>query len=455
MGHSTDRLLPELKAHLKITTDEHDAELLRMIGLAERQISKLTGRTFGSVRRFELHFQTGSLPFVAVPDLRIGSISGSTESWPVSDPVHPEVATILQVATPRHVWQNAAPKPEALTAAAQLVATASASGLMTGAIWQWLAEASETTSIDELARDLAKPGRRVLVPVAAAVFEGWWIQISRRLLVVTKETPDDERDLFELLTPLVDGPPGLLAASEPRLIVARLTEHPVRWAMSARIWIVEDTPRFDTWRLTGLADVTHRHGIPIVSIDAKSTPPEVAAQLLLAAHWHGLLEGDDGAIPPALAAAFPREVERLRRETDSPDVSAAAALLFERLLRPGFDPQRSAASMRRYVRRHVSTLVRAHRSARVAEPPWQRLGISQRHYYKLLTRFASKTGDGRFDVDDTTIERIRRHLETVDRRQTSLEVLRGHGFGEAAARKWLQRHPSEAVSSAWPRRPRP
>ena len=42
-------------------------------------------------------------------------------------------------------------------------------------------------------------------------------------------------------------------------------------------------------------------------------------------------------------------------------------------------------------------------------------------------------------------------------RAAALDALRSHGFGEAAARKWLQRHRPEEAVNAWPRgqRPRP
>ena len=54
---------------------------------------------------------------------------------------------------------------------------------------------------------------------------------------------------------------------------------------------------------------------------------------------------------------------------------------------------------------------------------------------------------------------MKAYLDGVDRvravRAAALDVLRSHGFGEDAARKWLQRHRPEEAIDAWPRGPRP
>jgi hypothetical protein len=87
--------------------------------------------------------------------------------------------------------------------------------------------------------------------------------------------------------------------------------------------------------------------------------------------------------------------------------------------------------------------------------PWTQVGIRERRYYKLLPLFAQKT-NGRYVLDhDDVVARMKAHLERLDHvravRAATLDVLRSHGFGEEAARKWLQRHrPDEAVN-AWPR----
>jgi len=91
--------------------------------------------------------------------------------------------------------------------------------------------------------------------------------------------------------------------------------------------------------------------------------------------------------------------------------------------------------------------------------PWTQVGISERRYYKLLPLFAQKV-NGRYDLDhDDVVARMKAHLDQGDQeravRALALDVLRSHGFGEAAARKWLQRHPPEGAVNAWPRSRRP
>jgi hypothetical protein len=50
---------------------------------------------------------------------------------------------------------------------------------------------------------------------------------------------------------------------------------------------------------------------------------------------------------------------------------------------------------------------------------------------------------------------MKAHLDRVDHvradRAAALEVLRPHGFGDEAARKWLQRRRPEEAVNAWPR----
>ncbi|WP_445183332.1 hypothetical protein ACTXG6_33105 [Pseudonocardia sp. Cha107L01] len=72
---------------------------------------------------------------------------------------------------------------------------------------------------------------------------------------------------------------------------------------------------------------------------------------------------------------------------------------------------------------------------------------------KLLPRFAQKV-NGRYVLDyDDVVARMKDYLDQKDRerevRAFALDVLRSRGFGEDAARKWLQRHrPEEAARSA-------
>jgi hypothetical protein len=76
--------------------------------------------------------------------------------------------------------------------------------------------------------------------------------------------------------------------------------------------------------------------------------------------------------------------------------------------------------------------------------PWTQVGISERRYYKLLPLFAEKV-NGRYALDhDDVVARMKAYLDRADHvrevRAAALDVLRSHGFGEEAARKWLQRH---------------
>jgi hypothetical protein len=75
----------------------------------------------------------------------------------------------------------------------------------------------------------------------------------------------------------------------------------------------------------------------------------------------------------------------------------------------------------------------------------------------LLSRFASKSYKGRSEVYWQLHDRIRQHLdarEATDSRASGarIELLRSRGFTVAAARRWLQHHARDDLSSAWPRR---
>lgn len=450
MGHWADELLPDVKQELGIGGGEQDERLLAYLRQAQARVELLSGRAFGGVHDLMLHFKP-AMPFVEVPDLRGQPRSTTAACWPVSDPVHPEIATVLQVAVFETVGKGAAPRAVALQAAGHLLAACIADARFADAVWQWLAQQRTADPSDELARALIDPNIYVQVPIAAIEVGGWWVQISRRLRLITKESPEDHR-LVEPLLPIGDW--AVMTASEPTLIVARLTEQPVAWAMAVRIWMVAGSQTSASWRLKGFAKTIHTHGLPIVSVDDSTTPDEAAAQLLLAAYWHGYLAGEEAAVPPALLRAFPREVASVRRGTRALDDVAAATLLFERLLKPGFDPARSAGTIRHYVRKHASTIVRAHRTSEAPSHPWDDLGINERYYYKLLRKFAMKTLDVRYDVDEGTIAQMRGYLKTRARRAAALELLRRRGFGDAAARKWLQRHEIASIRTAAPRRPR-
>jgi hypothetical protein len=90
-----------------------------------------------------------------------------------------------------------------------------------------------------------------------------------------------------------------------------------------------------------------------------------------------------------------------------------------------------------------------------AHPVLDRAGQCERRYYKLLPLFAQKV-NGRYVLDyNDVVARMKAYLDRADKaravRAAALDVLRSHGFGEAAARKWLQRHRPEQAVDAWPR----
>ena len=138
---------------------------------------------------------------------------------------------------------------------------------------------------------------------------------------------------------------------------------------------------------------------------------------------------------------------------------AAAALLFEGLLQPGFDPARGAGAARRYVNRKATIAIRNHhKTTDGAVQPWEALGVPERRYYMLLNQFASKTGT-RYQIHVDVLEKIRSHLISRDKKKethdTAMELLQERGFSYAAARKWLQRHDYSEALTARPRSKRP
>jgi len=151
-------------------------------------------------------------------------------------------------------------------------------------------------------------------------------------------------------------------------------------------------------------------------MDPESTAEEIQCQILLLAYWHKYVGTGEPEMADAIAAAYPRAVERIVRATGAPDTRAAAALLFEGLLRPGFDPARGAAAARRYVNRKAKIAILNHRKITDGGiRPWEALGVSERRYYKLLNRFAPTTGT-RFEVDADVLEKIGVHLIAATRR---------------------------------------
>jgi hypothetical protein len=461
MGHWSEMLVDEVAHEVaqrggsspdrRVLTD-----LLAQVG---HELDVLSGRSFRPARRTTSVFEPNGLPFVDIPDMQVGSMDPVAGAWAIPDPVDRQMATVLQVGAPADPAPKAAPIAEALWIAGQLVAEASQTGRLSGDYVLDGLGAVDREQRVELMRRVMDPAVRFSVPILGASVGGWWIQITRRLIWVTSETEDEGRLIELLLDKAKTGSEvAPLAAVEPILIVARMTRQPADWAFIARIW-TEGVQRHMNRPWSKIAPAIHGHGIPTITLDPVSTPFEIACQVVLKGYWHGYVGSDELALANAVAMAYPRQVERIQRVTHAPNRTSAAATLLEQLIRPGFDPAQGAEKTRRYVRRKASIAVMEHKKAEAPDRyPWTQVGISERRYYKLLPLFAQKV-NGRYVVDhDDVVVRMKAHLDRVDNeravRAGALDVLRSHGFGEAAARKWLQRHQPEEAVDAWPRRPR-
>lgn len=462
MGHWSERLLEDAAHEIGLDPEAHRDRLIPALEEAAREIEILAGRQFGVTSRRSIRFLPQPFPFVEIPDLQVGSMDlNEGAAWTVPDPVNTQMSTVLQIGRLR-------PRPtdrpssigDALWVAGNLAARGRREGRLSSdyIVW-WLGTAIPKDLRLAILRDVFDDEARFNVPILGVGIPGWWIQITRRLFWVTGKTPDEGRLLEPVFEPKADADGGkraaILAAGEPVLILARVTSHPVNWALTTRIW-TEDVRIADRrpWRI--LADAIHGSGIPIMTVDAASTDEEVGCQLLLLALWHGYIDADVDGLVDALSRAYPRPVARIRAKTDAPDTRAAAATLLRRLLHPGFDPAKGASATRRYVNRLTSIIVLEHRKANVPAGtlPWQRLGISERRYYKLLRRAKVPKIGNRYQLDEEVLEALRAHLDLKEQptpRRLAKELLIERGFSEAAARKWLQRHlPKDAVH-AWPR----
>jgi hypothetical protein len=455
MGHWSESLVDEAAQQVGGSPDRR--VLMDLLAQAGRELEVLSGRSFHPLRRTTSVIEPNGLPFVDIPDLQVGSMEPVAGAWAVPDPVNRQLATVLQVASFAHPTPKAAPDADALWIAGQLVAEASQTGRLSGDyVLHWLGTCVDHEQRKELFRRVMDPAVRFSVPILAVSVSGWWIQIARRLIWVTSETEDEGR-LIELLMDktMTGGEVAPLAAVEPILIVAPMTRQPADWAFTARIW-TEGVRRPIDRPWSRIAKAIHGNGIPTITLDPISTPYEIARQVVLKGYWHGYIGGDEPALAKAVAMAYPRQVGRIQRETRAPNRASAAAALLEQLIRPGFDPAQGAEATRRYVRRKASIAVMEYRKGeRPDRYPWTQVGISERRYYKLLPLFAQKV-NGRYDLDrDDVVARMKAHLDGVDHvravRAAALDVLRSHGFGEAAARKWLQRHRPEEAKDAWPR----
>ena len=459
MGHWSEDLAEDLAQRLG---DNPDRRLMvELLAEAGSEIDTLAGRSFQPLHRAAAIIDSGGLPLVDVPDLQVGSMEATAGIREVPDPVNPQMATTLQVAVIGSPVHRAAPVADALWIAGQLVADASQAGALKGDyVLRWLGARIDPEMRKDLFRRVMDPAVRVYVPILGTSTDGWWFQVARRLIWVTSETTDEGR-LLELL---LDGATTSdevvpLAATEPILIAAPLTQQPVEWALTVRIWTDEvERPTDRPW--SRLAEAIHGHGIPTITLDPASTPQEIACQMVLKGYWHGYIGADEPALASAVATAYPQPVKHIQRQTHAPTRESAAAMLLGQLIRPGFDPAQGAEATRHYVRQQASIVVREHKKQEAPDRyPWTQVGISERRYYKLLPRFAEKV-DGRYDYDHgDVVARMKAHLNDRDRersiRTDALDLLRSRGFSEAAARKWLQRHAPEQVIDAWPRGQRP
>ena len=461
MGHWAESLVDEVAQQIGGNPDRR--LLMDLAAQAGRELEVLSGRSFRPLRRMTSVFETNGLPFVDIPDMQVGSMESMAGVREIPDPVNPQIAAVLQGAPLANPAPNAAPAADALWVAGQLVAEASRTGRLSGDyVLHCLATSMDREQRVELMRRVMDPAVRLSVPILAFSAEGWWIQIARRLIWVTSETEDEGR-LIELLVDnrRTGGEVAPLAAVGPILIAARMTRQPADWAFTARIWTEGvRRPISRPWRK--IAKAIHGHGIPTITLDPASTPNEIACQVVLKGYWHGYIGSDEPALANAVAMAYPRQVERIQRVTRAPDSASAAATLLEQLIRPGFDPAQGAEATRRYVRRKASIAVMEYRKGEAPDRyPWTQVGISERRYYKLLPQFAQKV-NGRYVLDhDYVVARMKAHLDQVDHKRAvradARDVLRAHGFGEEAARKWLQRHQHrlEEAVNAWPRGQRP
>ncbi|MFF3668519.1 hypothetical protein [Microtetraspora malaysiensis] len=457
MGHWAEGLVDE--AAQRIGGNPDRSRLIDLLAQVGRELEVLSGRSFHPLRRTTSVIEANGLPFADVPDMQVGSMEPVAGVWEVPDPANRQIATVLQVASLDDPVPKVAPIADALWIAGQLVAGASQRGRLSGDyVLRWLGRSVDPEQLEELFRRIMDPAVRFYVPILGVSASGWWIQIARRLIWVTSETKDEGR-LIELLRNKTggDGPP--LAAAEAILIAAPMTRQPADWALTARIWTEQVQRPIDRpWSM--VAKAIHGNGIQTITLDPISTPHEIACQVVLKGYWHGYIRGDESALANAVAMAYPRQVDRIQRETRAPNRASAAATLLEQLIRPGFDPAQGAEATRRYVRRKASIAVMQYRKGEAPDRyPWTQVGISERRYYKLLPQFAQKV-NGRYDYDlDDVVAGMKAHLDRVDDARTvraaALDVLRSRGFGEEAARKWLQRHRPEEAVNAWPRGRRP
>jgi hypothetical protein len=118
--HWSESLVDEVAKQIGGSPDRRVlADVLAKVG---RRIDVLSGRTFSPPRRMTSVFEPNGLPFVDVPDLQVGSMESVAGAWAVPDPVNPQLAAVLQVASFIGPAPKAMPVADALWIAGQLVA---------------------------------------------------------------------------------------------------------------------------------------------------------------------------------------------------------------------------------------------------------------------------------------------------------------------------------------------
>jgi hypothetical protein len=235
MGHWSEELVDETAQ--MIGGDPDRRLLTELLHQAGSELELLSGRRFHPIRRTTSSFEPNGLPFVDIPNVHVGSMESVSDVFAVPDPITPDRASVLQLASFTAPGPRVAPKADGLWFAGQLIAeVAGSGGLSRDYVLRWLGT-KEPNERMEIMRRVMDPAVRFSIPILAVPIGGWWIQISRRLIWVTQET-EDEGQLLELLmdntTAGRASPP--LAAVEPVLIAVPLEPQPADWAFAARIW---------------------------------------------------------------------------------------------------------------------------------------------------------------------------------------------------------------------------